>query len=159
MNSPQPGWAGLCVFASRQLPTESEYSRHLDWHFVRRAKLDPNSTEIQSRGWCVSAEQWLAGVVETHNAEGGGGLGFAPGEHPLDEPAAEEGVSIPVDEAQEACTLCGESFEVFWHADEEVRPPPVGFRGNPFENPLLNFKDLFKSLLNCKERIETPVGL
>jgi len=105
--------AALNPNALSQLPTEAEYSRHLDWHFVRRAKND--STEVQARGWCVSEAQWLAGVVETVHAADAHPGGGAEG-RPAEEAEAEAAVSIPVDEQQETCTLCGEAFEVFWHA-------------------------------------------
>lgn len=103
-----------CKACGLRIRKDKEYAAHLDWHFMRRAKQ--RGADVAERGWFVHKTQWLQGVGDIVTVETGTGKLGAERKTEVGEDKEDEIISVPVDDAQPECSLCSESFEVFWNA-------------------------------------------
>lgn len=95
-----PHKCSLCGF---RLKLEEQLVRHLEWHAMKNPDADEGIGP--SRRWYAIAADWLAGKPGQIRVESAGCL-------PLSQNTTEKGEpTVPADENQCACIICGELFE------------------------------------------------
>jgi len=92
-----------CVQTGRRFRTKEALDAHLDEVHARRRKRKEGPT---SRNWMVPAVSWAFGDAQMNSVA-------------MEAPETPMNCSVPVDDAQPNCALSGESFETFWHCDED----------------------------------------
>lgn len=98
----------------------TEYRSHLDWHFQLNRK-DKDGLRKISRNWFIHPDDWYA-LKEGEQIEDKVKSNIFEQEQLDEEQKVEDGnISCKVlpGEGNEACHLCGESFEQFWEEDLE----------------------------------------
>jgi pre-mRNA cleavage complex 2 protein Pcf11 len=105
-----------CAATGRRFTDRGVYSAHLDLQYLQKRR--EKEGKAQSRRWFVPLDAWIAGAAAPTGGDDPSPFGDAPGGGAAAEPPGPP-PSVPVDEAQPACALTGESFETFWNAELE----------------------------------------
>eukprot|EP00898_Chlorokybus_atmophyticus_P003585 jgi/Chlat1/4227/Chrsp27S04311 len=103
-----------CRTCGLRFSAQEPYSKHLDWHFLRTKRQ--KTQKVSSRAWFVSTKEWLTGTATEGTDAAVSFFDTQEAEAPKEDATLS---SVPADDTQDRCALCGESFEVFWNPDEE----------------------------------------
>nr|XP_011466793.1 PREDICTED: polyadenylation and cleavage factor homolog 4-like isoform X1 [Fragaria vesca subsp. vesca] len=96
-----------CILCGLRLKLKERLDRHLEWHALKTPEADGSIKA--SRGWYANSANWVTGKagsssdLDSNNSNDMTGMTVASNEP-----------TVPADESQCACIICGNTFEDFY---------------------------------------------